>query len=613
MHCILSEGEVNQAFLAAPPLISKQIHNIEIRTPNWLTDMYDLEPFPLGQGTSLQQLYMRGEMPQVERGFDKWKKLSDNSGCNPCAGPDCSYNWTQFGGTGIERKMMELMARDFRSPSYCVKEIQNTAHFEQIIGYIVQNLSAQVRFFKEINIGFNYFTGLLKKYVVDSGGPKPNTQNPYVYRPPGTARLSMLNMELLEYFYEFMRFIPEAVPYDTVNGGPIFALEASPQLLSRLYRDDPSLRQDVRFSSLVNDMVTKYNFVSTIRGMYIPCPILYPRRFRIVSANWVEVLPFVNGIPMEAGSYTGVNPLYMDPGHATHEEVSIHGKHPFKVFHMTTAQSVGGGTSFGPESSFMNTWEWINIKTDADPMRRVGYFATNATIGLAPQWSEAMFGILVERPKVGLTAMWLPEPTCPPTPIECTNTVPDVGCPCPLILSYSANPITPGTFFINLAVPTTAVATDVLQFGVDSGGYLDGTVDAVSTDGLAVEVTFAGDVDLATCDRFTSLFCDNTLGCFATVLAYEINCTDSTRLDLSLSNPIKAVTAADVVTLTYGDGTIVSATVVSIDMLTNKWIVDVGATAVCDQIGGVVSICVPTATDATCPSCGGVTFTQCET
>jgi len=614
-ECVVSEADIQEAFLAAPPLISKNIYNLTIKQPRWIRDLYEVEEFPRGNGTQMQQLILRGQMPAIERGFAAWKKLNNNTGCDPCDGPDCAYNFTNFGGTGIERKLMQLMSRDFQSPSYCIKEIQTTAHFEQIFAQVVLNLYAQIDFFKEQNIGFNYLTELTKKFVVDSGGAKPNPGNPYVYRPLGTAKVSQLNIEMLERFYEWMRRIPDAIPYDVINGSPIFSLVCSHQLLARLYRDDPALRQDVRFSGLANDMLMKYNFMSTIRGMFIAAPILYPRRFNITAGTGepVEVLPFENGIPMEVGAFTGFNPNYEA---ATHEEVIIHGKYPFKVFYMPTETTLGQNTSFGPEFSFMNAWSWVNPMTMEDPFRRVGRFFTSATIGLAPQYSEAMFAILVERPSVTLMGSWLPPASCPPVPAECNNAVPASLCPCPLILGFAPNPVVAGQYFITLAVPSVGSPTTI-DFGLDTGGYITGTVVTISADKLSVAVTFPQGTNLGICDHFTSVFCDNTLGCFASVMAYDLNCTNSDQLNVTLSNPIKAITAGDDVVVTFGDGTTRTVDVVSGDMTTNVWVLDMGTAAqncvAANQSGGLISVCVPTATNATCPGCGGATFTQCST
>lgn len=606
--------DIQEVFLAAPPTVQQQILNLSIKQPEFMRDVYDLKAWPDVPGNELVQLITRGRMPQVERGFDKWAKQVNNTGCDPCSGVNCAYNWTDLGGNGFERKATTLGHREFRSPSYCIDEISSTLQFEEVFAQIVANLYAQIAFFKAVNIGQNGLTSLSKKYVVDSAGAKPNRANPYVYPNIGSAKLSTLNITMLEFFYEYMRRSTSTWPYDVVDGSPIFALECSHQLLARLYLDDSNLRQDVRFSGLANDMLMKYNFMSTIRGMFIAAPILYPRRFRIVSGEPVEVLPWVNDVPMEVGSFTGNNPLYEDPSYATHEEVILHGKNPFSVYFKQKKTSLGQNTSFGPEPSFFNTWDWVNPQTIEDPYRRVGYFVTAASIGISQQWSDGMYAILVARPQVKLMATFLADPACPPTPSDCDNEIPAESCPCPLVLNFMANPITANQYYITLAVPTAAVATDAIQFGLDTGGYVIGTVVSKSSDSKTVLVSFPDGTNLGDCDHFTSVFCDNTLGCVADVLAYSVVCTDSTRLNLTLSNPIKADTASDAVTLYYGNGTTASATVVSVNMTANAWVVDIGGTAFCDQVGGVVAICVPPATDATCPTCGGApTSTQCST
>jgi hypothetical protein len=324
----LTPAQVNQAFLAAPPFIAQQILDLSIQHPSFLKDIPSMKEWPTGVGNSMQQLIIRGQMPKIERGFQEWNKKPDLSGCAPCAAPTCSYNWTTFPGHGIDRKTTVLMDRDFRTPAYCIKEIQSTAHFKEVFAKIVENMYVQIDFFKSQNIVLNTFAALSKKFVVDSAGPKCNSAAPYVYPNIGTAQLSNLNIELLELFYEQMRRIPSCIPYDVVDGTPIFALIASQRVLARMYRDDPNLRQDVRFSGLANAMLMKYNFMSTIRGMFLPASILYPRRFIIVSGEPVEVLPFVNGVPSEVGSYTDLNPDYLNL--ATHEEVIMHGKYPFE-------------------------------------------------------------------------------------------------------------------------------------------------------------------------------------------------------------------------------------------------------------------------------------------
>lgn len=611
-NCVYSEAQVNDAFIAGAPLIAEGIIDLTVQNPRWFSDMYTPKPWPTGHGTMMEQLVFRGSLPQTEEGFDNWRLQDNNTGCDPCEGPDCGYNWTVLGGHSLDRKVIRLMDRDYRSAPFCVKKIQTTYQFETLFPQIIRNLYRQIDFIKEINLGQNFMTGIAKKFVVDSGGIKPNTENPYVYRPAGTAVLSAPTIQLLQFFYEQQRMMPDAIPFDTVDGHPIFAAVASPELFRNMELNDPSLRKDIRFSSEANALLGKYNFLGVLGGMYLPVPFLYPRRFRYdsVANQWIRISPWVNGVPAEAGTFSAINQNYIDPNYATHEEILLHGRNPFEVYYMPTVRTLGAGSDFGPEPGFFDNWMWVNPQTIQDPGRRVGFYWTHASIGISAQYSESVLGLLVPRLKPTSAVSWWPTAVCPPTEPACDNTVPDVGCPCPMIVSVTVNPVNGTEYIVTLAAPVDAEAEDDVQFGLTTGGYVTGTVVAISEDGKNLEVTFAQSIPA--CDLFSTIFCDNTLGCSAQVLKYSVNCTDNTRLDLILSHPIKAVDAADSITIYYGDGTSATVTVVSVDMVTNTWVVDVGGTAFCDNLGGVVSVCVPTATDATCPACGNAAVgTQC--
>lgn len=602
MNQCLSEVAVNEAFIVNAPLISEAIRNHTIQSPNWYRDCFTATPWPTGEGTLMQEFTVRSELPQIEEGFDEWALVDDPSGCGDICAPNGAYNMSTLGGHAFQSKITRLMSRDFKSPEYNVKMIQNTRQYEEVFRLIVQNMQNQIDFQKEFNIGQNYMTMLAKKLVIDSNGFQSNTEDPYVYRPKGNTVLSALTVNGLEFLYEFMRRSPDMVPFMYNNGMPTFSFVASPQLIARMYRDDPTLRADIRDSSMADDLVKRYNFTSTIRDMFLPVPYLYPRRFRWDGSKWVRILPFVKGLPGIVGTFTGINPAYEDPSYATHEEVIIHGKDPFGLYYQPTVQTLGENSSFGPEPGFWDTFEWINPVTREDPARRQGFYFTTATIGLKANNSESIFAILVPRAPTSTMIAFYPAAPTPPVVEASTNVVPAVGCPTPMIKSVTPHPVTAGRYFVVLEVPTDAEANDVIQLGMTTGGYVNATVVTVSSDGKALEVSISG--DLPDCDRFVSLYAGEGLGCSAKVRSYSSPVAgDATRIRLTLDRPIKADTASDTVTLFYGDGSTASATVVTADMIGNVWVVDLGSSAFSDTVGGIVKVCVPTATDATCPAC----------
>lgn len=604
MSSCFTPEQVIEAFIAARPLIAQEILDLSVKHPVWMQDVWKIAPWPEGEGSVFQQLVFRGDRPQIERGFGKWRKQGSAVGCEPQTPPDCAYNWTTFGGHSFDRKLVETMSRDFRTPEYCVKEIQTLANYKEVMAQIIQNIFAQTSYFKEFNIGQNFLTGIAKKFVIDSQGAKFNPNNPYVYRTVGTNRLSTLNINMLEFFYEHMRRTPTAMPYDVVDGNPVYALSASHQLLARLYRDDSNLRQDVRFSGAANDNLTKYNFMSTIRGMFLAVPTLYPRRFVVVSNELVEVFPFVSGLPGEVGSFTDLNPEYEL---ATHEEVLIHGRDPFTVFVKSTVNSIGAGTDFGPEPTFMNDWIWTNPPTPTDPFRRVGFFATSAELGLSAQFSEGVFGIVVERPSTALMAMYTPNPECPVAPPTCTNIVADMDCPCPVVLSVTPHPLTAGNYFVTFATPISGVAEDPIVFQLDNGATVTGELVTLGGDGLTAEVTFATALPENFAAAVVSVACSAQLFCFAKVVSVE-TCGLTSTTKLILENPL-SITAPSAVTAFYGDGTSGSVTVSAIDNSTLTYTVSTGYLDCAKK--GVISLCVPTANNASCPGCDVAGLTPC--
>lgn len=610
----------NQAFLAATPDIAQEILDFTHKVPMWLADVWDLKQWEATDNV-MQQLVFRGSLPEVERGFDRWKRLAASAGCEPCVN-DCSYNWTTLGQHGMERRMVSLMRREFKTPEYCVNEIKSAHEYEQTFAKIIENIQSQVAFFKEINIGQNFLTGIAKKLMFDAGGLKANSADPYVYRALGNGQLSKLNTRVLSKIYEGLRRRSDVLPFDVVNGQPIYAVSASDEVLDALYLEDANARQDLRFSSAADAVLTRYNFMSSIRGQFINAPILYPRRFDVVGGQWTERFPYVNGLPAEVGSFSDLSP---DWENAAYEEVLIYGKAPFGLYFREQVKTIGQGTDFGPEPAFMNQWLWVNPQTTTDPFRRVGYYATAIEIALSPQYSGGVYALLVPRMPQNTLAEFFPGP------VSGTQVPAITSCPCPLVLSATPDPFNSGRYTVVFGVPVQASPTDTIQLGLATGGYLSGTVQAITADKKTLSISFAAGTIISNCNGLTSVFCDNTLGCAAAVLETNDSRSGITgTFEVVLSNPIKAVTENQVVLGYMGDGTVQQFDVVSVDMLTNTWTLkyDAGFGPTDNPTGsgdpvtlegdlvfdrnGLVRVCVPPATDATCPACGtGPVITQC--
>ena len=106
--------QVQLAFLAGQPAINREIKNLTVVHPSWLEGQYEVAPWPV-DGASMTEITYRGSLPKMETDFSKWKKVNEVVGCNPCEPNNCGYNWTQFGGSGLERKVADLYDRDWET------------------------------------------------------------------------------------------------------------------------------------------------------------------------------------------------------------------------------------------------------------------------------------------------------------------------------------------------------------------------------------------------------------------------------------------------------------------------------------------------------------------
>lgn len=620
VQCIPTDN-TTQAFIANAPLIGSTIKNMELEAPNWYRDLLKPQPWPEDGGLSIQELEYHGELPKVEEGFDSWELLDDPSGCGVICTPNCGYNFHSLEGNAFNSRTFRIMRKDFMTDDFCVTSISSTRQFEQVFAAMVQGFYNQIAFHKEVNVGQNFISQISKKYMIDSAGYKVNSGDPYAYLPLGTTVLSAMTIEGMEFFYQQLRMLPRIQPLGMSNNMPLYAAVASPEFFSSLYRDDPKIRTDLRAAAAGNaqygdDLIQRYALNYTIRDMFLPINYLTPRRFYWDAGNtrWVRVLPWVKGVKGTVGTYTDVNPKYMDPSYATHEEVVIHGLDPIALMTRQDPSTLGEGSSFGPQpgDGFWDNFQWSNPETRDDPGRLVGRYWTRAQIALIARGD--VYAILVPRKPLGsMVRFYDTNLTCPPDAVACSNALAAPGCPSPTIAAFYPDPVAAGHYYVSFTVPVSALAGDTIVLESTTHGFVNAVVDTggVSSDSKTFRVAISGTVPV--CDRFFRTFNALDLSCSSAVLRYEVNPADNTQLNLVLRNAIRSYTNGASVTLRYGDGTSVVATIVSagIDMMSNVWRVDIGSSAFVDNVNGVSSICVPTATIATCPSCTGTTDAQC--
>lgn len=607
-------AQANKILLAAAPAISNTIEVIEQNYPALETNLVSLE-YRAPEDIDITELVFKHDLPKITRDFSSWAPITPVTGCNPCDDNICGYNWQSMGATGMTANKVAFMYKDYKSDKYCIDKLQYTHQVEEMVKQNVNNLRLWLHYERDINVIQTALVNSAKKSFWTKEQQRVNHADPYTYMAAATQPIKTLSLDILSRQYEILRRTPGAEPLAMIGNNKLFGLTCSQEMINTMIDNDPKLREDLRYSgAMASGFLTDYNFQYTIRGMFLPITIDYPRRFNRVNGEWYEVAPNISIDAGTAGTESVPNPAYFD---AEAEEVMFTPKASVKIYYTSNKTTVGSGTEFGKQPSFFNELEWVNIRTDGDPQGKFGYFMSGAKIGISAVRAKSLVATLFARYTGKFLGNFLTYNTaCAPVVPTCDDGLSDGGCPCALLASKPMKNMAVATnnWFFTFTTPVAAEVEDEVTITLKNGGYVVGEVINISADGLVLEIQFNASVNISAC-VFEGLCPVNALACYADVILTSSCDTSSGNFSLILKNPIKAITAEDIITGIRPDGTAVSLEVVSADIINNTWVVvyDGGtlseSAACCD--GGFVKVCVPSTTDATCDGCPVVEAIPC--
>lgn len=617
MSCV-STPELRQILLASGHTISDTIEVLETKYPSLYTALVELKPVQPNETEIVEYVYGH-DLPPVTRDFKSWAPLTATTGCNPCEGNECAYNWNHMGGTGMSAYKTQMMFKDFKTDKFCIDKLQTYDQVEDMIAQTVQNLRLWLDFERDVNLIQTAFVNSAKKVVHTVAGPRVNTANPYEYVNFGANRLKYLSVDVLRYHYEILK-AQHAKPIAIQGTNKLFGLMCSQEVLDGLY-EDPKTREDLRWAGVSGQFLETYGFQYSIKGMFLPITHEYPRRFKKVATGIVEVAPTISVPSGLAGTEAMPNPDYLDPDIAVYEEVMLLPQSAITIFYTSNKTTLGSGTEFGKQPSFFDQLEFINIKTDCDPDQKMGWFKSGAKAGVSAKNAKSLTALLVERKSLkslggffDQSCVAVPAPSAP-----CTDGIVDT-CPCALFAGDGkpvADLVALGEYFFYVTRPVAGTVGSIVNIALKNGGSVAATLTGISADGYTIKVSFPVGFEVSKC-MFAGL-CDAVLGCTSIVNSTSACLVTAGNFNLFLKNGVKAVTAGDVIEGIKADGTSVSLTVVSADLVNNIWTVNYTAgnspagfpeSDVCAE-GGFTAVCVPASTDATCNGCAGITVTPC--
>ena len=595
-NCACSPQTVDLAFREAEPYIEREIRDRTYQMARYLVDFAPVKLFNDGIGYTQTKVRFYGDIGPQFDGMDGWRREQRSHPANGLQDQHdaCGYVWEEV-GHGFEELQWYLMKRDLRTPDICIEDIRTFWEYEQMQDLIFKNLTDITVNMRE-QVNRNAIISFSVKYVLTSNGLETNTLNPRELPNIQGVTVGKLNFRILKRLYNSL--IREAAPYalDTINGRPVFGLLASDDVLDDMYVEDPQIRYTIDHSSMVDSLLTRYNFMETVRNMFITIPDIYAPRYKAdASGNLTRIFPYERDVMIQSGTRPAINPEY---DNAPYELVTILTKDLFCLRTRKAITTAGGETDFGAETG-MFEWKWHNPERYCDPNRRVGYYYANGRIGIEPGDFTDIPAILVARRPAALDVSFWPNPECPPEATVCDNKLAPQGCPCPKIAGCCGDFTNPNVLQFRLTSALDGEVGDAVQVRLNNGGIADATITAIATDKTSVALNFGKPVDCIA-NFYLEIICNTEVGrCNAPVI--EDACLSNGNRAVRVAHLLSASVAAEsTIYAKLSNDTWVQATVVSIDKATITYTINV-TDPITDEC--IVKLCVPTALDATCPDC----------
>lgn len=358
------------------------------------------EQYPLFSGlTQKSNIWHPGLGPQA--GISDWTSIQVSA---VASGGDggynaCVMNTPQTYGFSVESKEYAGKNTEWRSPVVCVNDLKWTDEAKQQVGYIFAmgvmiTSQAWEVYSREMYMQFaseNDNLYVLTASAPLEGNPKFDydpfetytrttdfgaTEKFTVLKIAAGVEISTLNMSYLDTYHMYLASECPGAALSNQGGFPTLGLMVHLQDFDKMLRDDPDLREDMRYATPEKLFA---DYTQTFKNMHGWAVMHDSRQMRFkywkVGADgklWFRrVLPMREGRTITIGRLPEFNPEYQ------FAEIAVgivFLQDVLRIRIPPKLDSLGAGTSFGPAPGYNGDWQWINYPSDANPLRELGYF-----------------------------------------------------------------------------------------------------------------------------------------------------------------------------------------------------------------------------------------------
>lgn len=341
------------------------------------------ETFPAGMGETINTLIQQRVVPP-DVGPTAWTDVGINDGTGSSCNPD-----PQVLNFARDLSSYNLQQANIRTPGFCVNDIRIAWKAEDQLAAEYSVLKQNSDYFWKNRYRDEFFR-LSGNKIVASGEnvyafPTSGSNEAWPLTPPTNA----LDQGFLDVWYlDLARDSAEGY-YGMVNGMPQYALVTSPEASKYIQKQNSDIRQDLRFSTDVDDLLAPFGSTWNYSGFRHVIDNQAPR-YRFVGGQFVRV-PFYKSVPAYAGQKAIVNPDYIT---APYEVSFIYNTNVYTSRVPNVITSPGGNTKFDPVNYRGEFW-WINNQDNqCNILGDQGYFYARFMQGSQPKRTEWGYSIM---------------------------------------------------------------------------------------------------------------------------------------------------------------------------------------------------------------------------
>jgi hypothetical protein len=339
--------------------------------------------FPAGMGESIQTLIQeRTTIPNV--GSTAWEDVGTNDGsgnnCNP------TPQVVEFART---LRSYNLQQAAIRSPGFCVNDLRTAWKAEEQLAGEVKVLKENSQWFWSNRYRDEFSRLCGNKVVLDVPDTLAMSSSGSNQAFPAVAPAYALDQGILDQFYLDLSRDAAEGNYAMVDGEPQYALICSPETSNYLKKQNADIRQDLRFSSQVDELIKPFGAAFSYSG-FVHLVDRQAPRYNFVDGAFVRV-PFFTTSAASTGNKAVVNPAYRS---AAYEVSFIYNPHVYTSRVAQVITSPGSGLKFDPVN-YRGEFMWINNKDNANNILGVnGYFYALFMQGSQPKRVEWGYAIM---------------------------------------------------------------------------------------------------------------------------------------------------------------------------------------------------------------------------